>query len=366
MFQAGRRMDANIVNRFRDVFTNRSRILKEWLNSSNEHKAQVCLGLEGNTPCEEDISIIPEIDKALERIDNDEFGICTVCHEHVEPEVLEFDFTKEVCLDHYSEAEKRLLERDLEMAAKLQRQLLPHQLPSVNGIQFAVHTEAAGIVGGDYFDFFCGTDNMQGIVIADVMGKGLPASMLMANLQASLRILGPENDNMSELAGRINELFRFNAKLTGFISMFIGKLNSNTGLFEYCNAGHNPPIYYEAATKSVKLLKPTGPAIGLITESKYTLDTIKLSEGDILLLYTDGATESRNEDNEEFGLERLTCFVKDSAGLSADKLLSNLKDKLKSFTYGESFDDITLLVVKKDSQPIPLRSFNNRMTSPGE
>jgi sigma-B regulation protein RsbU (phosphoserine phosphatase) len=252
------------------------------------------------------------------------------------------------------------------MAAKLQRQLLPNQLPSVNGLQFAVHTEAAGIVGGDYFDFFCGTNNMQGIVIADVMGKGLPASMLMANLQASLRILGPENENMNELAGRINELFRFNAKLTGFISMFIGKINSVTGKFEYCNAGHNPVIYYNAENGSVELLKPTGPAIGLITESDYGLNSVKLEEGDILLLYTDGATESRNEENEEFGIDRLISLVKNSAEKNADKLLSDIREKIKSFTFGETFDDITLLVVKKDSQPSPLRRYNSTLPEPGK
>ena len=360
-------MDAKILNRFREAFSTRSRILKEWLYSSDERKTHICLGLENNISCsEEDISILPEIDKAIEKIDNDEFGKCTVCHEDVEPEFLEFDFTKSVCLDHYSEEEKRLLERDLEMAAKLQRQLLPHQLPSVNGLQFAVHTEAAGIVGGDYFDFFCGTNNMQGIVIADVMGKGLPASMLMANLQASLRILGPENENMNELAGRINELFRFNAKLTGFISMFIGKVNSDTGSFEYCNAGHNPPIYYRAETGTVELLKPTGPAIGLITDSKYGLNSVKLGEGDILLLYTDGATESRNKDNQEFGIDRLISLVKNSAEKNADNLLSNIKDEVKSFTFGDSFDDITLLVVKKDSQPSALRRYKNTLQEPGK
>ncbi len=360
-------MDAKILDRFREAFIIRSRILKEWFNSSEESKTKICLGMESGISCnEDDISVIPEIDKAIEKIDNDEFGKCSVCHEDVEPEFLEFDFTKEVCLDHYSDEEKRLLERDLEMAAKLQRTLLPHQLPSVNGIQFAVHTEAAGIVGGDYFDFFCGTKNMQGIVIADVMGKGLPASMLMANLQASLRILGPENENMDDLAGRINELFRFNAKLTGFISMFIGKLNSDTGHFEYCNAGHNPPVYYKAETGTVELLKPTGPAIGLMTDSKYTLESVELKEGDILLLYTDGATESRNEENQEFGLERLISIVKNSADKNADRLLLDIRDQIKSFIFGESFDDITLLVVKKDSQPSPLRRYNNTLMEPGK
>ncbi|MCK5086201.1 MAG: SpoIIE family protein phosphatase [Melioribacteraceae bacterium] len=341
-------MNENLTERFRSIIKSHRDSLLEWFNNSDKNETQLCLCTEEVIPSENHLTILNDIDRTLTRIENDEFGKCSVCHEDVDTELLDLDFTQEVCLDHYSEEEKRLLERDLEMAAKVQRQLLPYELPDLNGFQISVHSKSAGIVGGDYFDFFSGIDNNQGIVVGDVMGKGFPAGMLMANIQASLRILGPEHEKVNKLAERINELFRFNSKLISFISLFLAKLDTNTGMFEYCNAGHNPPLFFKAVNKEIHLLKPTGPAIGLTPNPSYNLESINLHSGDMIMLYTDGLTESRNELNEEFSQERLMTLFADYNSKSADEFLSIVKNAVKKFSNGNTHDDMTVMVLKKE------------------
>jgi len=341
-------MNGNLTNRFRSIINNHRDSLLEWFAKSDESKTQLCLCTGEAIPSENNLTILNDYDRTLKRINNDDFGKCSVCQGEMENELLDLDFTKEVCLDHYSSEEKRFLERDLEMAAKVQRQLLPYELPVLNGFQISVHSESAGIVGGDYFDFFCGSDNNQGIVVGDVMGKGFSASMLVANIQASLRILGPENEKMNKLAERLNELFRFNSKLISFISLFLAKLNTDTGMFEYCNAGHNPPLFFEAANKAIHLLKPTGSAIGLTSNPSYDLRSINLRTGDMVMLYTDGLTESRNELNEDFRQERIMSLLADHHSKSADEFLSIVKNTVKKFSNGSIHDDLTIIVLKKE------------------
>ena len=268
-------MSETLSNRFRDTIKRHRDSLFEWIKKTDINKAQICLCTEESIPTENNITILNDIDNTLHRIENNEFGKCAICSEEIENQVLELDFTREVCLDHLNESEKRLLERDLEMAAKVQRQLLPYKLPSLNGFQISVHTEAAGIVGGDYFDFYCNLENKQGIAIGDVMGKGIQASMLMANLQATLRILGPEHQDTDKLASRVNELFRFNSKLVSFVSLFLAKLDAKNSILEYTNAGHNPPIIYKADEGTTELLMPTGPAIGLTTNPFYKIKKVE-------------------------------------------------------------------------------------------
>jgi len=244
-------MNGNLAERFYSKILNHRDSLLEWFKKADPNKTQLCLCSEDVIPDKSDLTILNDYDTTLKRIENNDFGKCSICSEEIEKQILELDFTKQVCLDHYNEEEKRFLERDLEMAAKVQRQLLPYSLPTISEFQISVHSEPAGIVGGDYFDFFCNINKKQGIVIGDVMGKGLQASMLMANIQASLRILGPEYQKMNKLAKRINELFRFNSKLISFISLFLAKLDTSTNTLEYTNAGHNPPLYFNAESKII-------------------------------------------------------------------------------------------------------------------
>jgi sigma-B regulation protein RsbU (phosphoserine phosphatase) len=328
-------------DRFHRALTLHRDTLLEWLNGDSRSQ-DVRLG---GATTKGVLQVISELKDILERIDDGTFGDCKECDDKVESERLELDYTTCVCLAHYSEGQIRALERDLELAAKVQRQLLPCCIPESPDIEIEVHVEPARIVGGDYYDFFSCPGGTQGLAIADVMGKGLPASMLMSNLQASLRLLGPEHNQPNKLAVRLNELFRNNLKLISFISIFLAKIDAKAGILQYCNAGHHPPILWEAASGSIRWLKPTGPAIGLTHDAGFKSETLPIGSGDLLLLYTDGLVEARNAQGAEFGEERLATYVKDYALQPADDFMTGLRNAAQSFV--EKFhDDVTLMVVK--------------------
>jgi sigma-B regulation protein RsbU (phosphoserine phosphatase) len=336
-------MDKKSLNKFRQILTDHRDVLDTWLTSDSEDKETHL----GGAPAQEVKEVVSRHNEALERIDGGKFGECIECRGEVEPERLELDFTTCVCLDHYSDSQKRLLERDLELAAKIQRQLLPHTVPTLPGVQIAAHTVPAQVVGGDYFDFFSYPDGSQGVAIADVMGKGLSASMLVSNLQASLRILGPEYPELHSLADRFNKLFLHNVKLISFISLFLVRIDEKAGMVYYCNAGHNPALRWEAASGTIHWLKPTGPAVGLTRSASYKSKELPFSPGDLLLLYTDGLVEARNPADEEFGKERLAAYVKEHLHQPAALFLEGLRETAKGFA-GEFHDDVTLVVIKRE------------------
>jgi sigma-B regulation protein RsbU (phosphoserine phosphatase) len=334
-------MEKNILERFRDTVKSHRDALLDLLNVNSTSK-RVCLA-ECNV---DDVTkVIQKHNTVLEKIDYGEFGKCTVCGEEVGIDHLELDFTTQVCLECYSDTQLKGLERDLELAAKVQKQLLPQEIPIVPGFQIAAHTEPAHIVTGDYFDFYSHTDNSQGIAVADVMGKGLPASILMSKLQAFLRVLGPEQKELHSLSSRLNELFRYNLTLIRFISLILLKLNPQKKLLSYCNAGHNPGIWWDSKKNNLHLLNPTGPALGLSHTAEFTSRNIQLNYGDLIVAYTDGIIEARNENNEEFGLDRLIWFVKLNKSKSAKEFLSDFRKSFKDFAKF-IHDDITMLVLK--------------------
>jgi sigma-B regulation protein RsbU (phosphoserine phosphatase) len=180
------------------------------------------------------------------------------------------------------------------------------------------------------------------------MGKGLPASMLMASLQASLRILGPENHSPAAVAERLNALFCHNIHLIKFITLFIGSFDPATHALKYCNAGHNPPLLVRRHGE-IHWLQPTGAAIGLAESFSFKMETVVLSLGDILVFYTDGVTEAVNAAHEEFGENRLAELVRQKACLNPKDLLKELRLALHEFTDGRGFnDDLTIVVGKVD------------------
>ena len=334
-------MDDNTLRQIRDSLSNHHTSLLDWLQRDSPQK-QIQLG--GST-VKEVLNIISDIQDTLERIDNNKFGKCNECDGEIEAECLELDFTTEICLDHYSPDQLHMLEKDLELTAKVQKHLYPCCIPSLPNIEIAVHTESARIVSGDYYDFFGYAAGAQGIAVADVMGKGLPASILMSNLQASLRILGPEYENLDALAAHLNKLFLHNLKLIRFITIFLAKIDIESFTLQYCNAGHHPVLWWEESSGLVHWLNPTGPAIGLIKDAKYDMKEIQLCSGDMFLFYTDGLVEARNAENEEFGEDRLIRYLKDNHHHTAENFKKRLMDDVKSYA-AKFHDDVTLLVAK--------------------
>jgi serine phosphatase RsbU (regulator of sigma subunit) len=283
-------MDQKSLKKFQETLSTHRDLILEWLNQDSHHQ-KTHLAARST----EDVAhLLSELKTALDKIEDKKFGKCEVCDGDIEEERLELDYTTSVCLDHFSEKQIRALEEDMELAGRVQRQLLPCCFPEIPELEIAAHTQSAGIVGGDYYDFFINKDGCQGLAIADVMGKGFPASLLMANLQASLRILGPEYRTPGEIVSRLNDLFRNNLKLIRFISLFLGIIDIENQTLKYCNSGHHPPILWNELSGKIMLLQPTAPAIGLITNGRFKSGVIPYHSGDLLLLYTDGVIEARN------------------------------------------------------------------------
>lgn len=334
-------MKAERLSRFREALTLKRRALRDWLE--REPAPRLALHL-GPAPREEAERLLERQDQALEHIRQGDFGCCCVCQGDIEADLLELDFTTDVCLEDMSAEQKRVLERDLELAARVQQQLLPQRVPDVPGLQLAAHTRPAQIVGGDYFDFYPCLDGALGLAVADVMGKGLSASMLMSNLQASLRILGPEASDLAALAARLNALFRFNLRVVRFISLFLLRIDPASRRVWYCNAGHNPALRV-GASGEFAWIKPTGPAIGLTVSGTYQAAGFQAGPGDLLLLYTDGLTEATDARGVEYGMERLAAFAVRNRGESLETVVAGLKEEALAFAGGFQ-DDVTLLAVR--------------------
>jgi sigma-B regulation protein RsbU (phosphoserine phosphatase) len=340
-------MESAIFDRFRISLLEQRQNLTDWLRRTPASKKRIRLGPVDERAAQAHLQVL---DSALAKVEDKTLGLCEVCHDYIETSRLEMDYTACVCLDHLSVEEKRRLEYELELSQKVQQALLPQQVPDIPGVELAAFSRPAQIVGGDYFDFFCFRDNSHGLVIGDVAGHGMSASLLMASLQASLRTMMPENDSPLEVVERLNSLFYHNIRLSNFVTFFLGRFEPQTRRLTYCNAGHNPPLLYhpqQNGRESISWLQPTGAAIGLVEDFQFGLETVTLAPGDILLLYTDGVTEAFSPHEEEFGPERLAGLIRQSAASSAPDLLAEVRRRLQEFTSGQPLADDTTIVVCK-------------------
>jgi serine phosphatase RsbU (regulator of sigma subunit) len=245
------------------------------------------------------------------------------------------------------------LESELETARKIQEKLLPHEMPHIPGFEIAGTSIPSKQVGGDYFDFLDLGEGRLGIAIADVSGKGIPAALLMANLQASLHAQTMETEKVAEVAIRINNLLVKSTDANMFVTFFYGLLDRTKSTFTSTNAGHNPPLLLRA-DQSTERLAEGGLVLGFLPDQKYAQQTTILHPGDILVLYTDGITEAREpEENKAvedklFGEDRLVQIVMESASLSAREIQSAILHGVSVHTKNTpQGDDITLVVIKR-------------------
>jgi sigma-B regulation protein RsbU (phosphoserine phosphatase) len=340
-------MDTKTFQHFLQNLLAKKQNLLDWLTATPEVKRKNQLGPVDENAVQAHLAVV---DAAITKAENKTLGLCEVCHDYVETSRLEMDFTARVCIDHYTDAQKRELESELELSRKVQQALLPHRAPQIPGLEIAAFSQPAEIVGGDYFDFFKFKDGAHGLAIADVMGKGLPASMLMASLQSSLRILVPENEAPATVVHRLNRLFCHNIHLIRFITLFLGHYDSTTRVLQYCNAGHNPPLVIRqenGKATATHWLKPTGAAIGLAESFGFTAGEIQLYSGDTLVLYTDGVTETMNAKGEQFGESRLEESVRNNVRMSTQDLMKEVRQHIRTFAADKKRpDDLTLVVGK--------------------
>jgi HAMP domain-containing protein len=244
------------------------------------------------------------------------------------------------------------LEAELETARKIQEKFLPHEMPQFHGFEIAGTSIPSKQVGGDYFDFLdLGRDRL-GIAIADVSGKGIPAALLMANLQASLHSQALETEKIADLAFRINNLLVKSTDSHMFVTFFYGLLDRKRATFTSINAGHNPPVLCRTNKKTQRLTKG-GLVLGFQPDQKYEQQSANLKPGDVLVLFTDGITEARapdikNIEDKLFGENRLVQVIKEHASLSAGEIQAAILQAVTTHTKNTpQEDDITLIVIKR-------------------
>ncbi|MGD2245080.1 MAG: SpoIIE family protein phosphatase [Candidatus Aminicenantes bacterium] len=248
------------------------------------------------------------------------------------------------------------LERELKTAREIQERLLPDQMPQVPGFDITGTNIPSLQVGGDYFDFLELESGYLGIAIADVCGKGIPAALLMANLQAGLHGQAVEPSEVASVISRMNDLLVRSTDSHIFATFFYGILDRTQSTFTSTNAGHNPPLLFKADGE-YKKLGPNGLIIGFLPNQEYKQHTSQIKPGDVLILYTDGITEatrakSAEENDKYFGEERLVEVVKTHLQNSAREIQSEILKAISDFTAGApQNDDITLVVIKRNVSP---------------
>ncbi|MDQ6809016.1 MAG: SpoIIE family protein phosphatase [Verrucomicrobiota bacterium] len=253
----------------------------------------------------------------------------------------------------YSEAnEKKRLDHDLEIARDIQRILLPAQAPVVPGFEISGLNIPARQVSGDYFDYVTVDEERLGVAIADVSGKGVPASIIMAICRSVLRSQATRNSSPADVLRNVNRQLYPDIKEDMFISMAYVILDHARNEILLARAGHDAPLLYQESTRTVTPVKPPGMVVGIDSGSVFdriTSDhTVRLERGDCLFLYTDGITEALDCDGAEFGMERMVEALRTNATNGATALIDRLIEELRTFVGTQAQnDDITLIVIRK-------------------
>ncbi|MCU0629583.1 MAG: PAS domain S-box protein [Methanoregulaceae archaeon] len=241
---------------------------------------------------------------------------------------------------------------ELQIAAEIQQSFLPEALPKIRGFDIAARSVMAKEVGGDFFDVIpfevIPLDmGKYGILIADVSGKGVPAALFMALSRIVVRVNALWHRDPAKAIGFANDIITQDSKAGMFVTLFYGSLSEKDRTLTYVNAGHNPPLMYRCSTKTFEELMPTGIFLGGIEHQVYSSRTVEIGPGDIVVLYTDGITESINGDDEMFGEDRLRSIILEHTGMSAIGIMEKILEEVSVFAVGQpQFDDITLMVIR--------------------
>jgi sigma-B regulation protein RsbU (phosphoserine phosphatase) len=244
--------------------------------------------------------------------------------------------------------EKERLEEELTIAKSIQQGLLPNPIPPCSRLDVAATNVSSFQVGGDYYDILETPDRHLLMAIGDVTGKGIPAALLMANLQAMLHVLLPIDITLSEATNRVNDIMYRNTPSDKFITFFWGIYNPHTSGFRYVNAGHNPPLWFKNGCEEPDELTEGGMILGAMpTMGPYSEQTVTLSAGDLLVLYTDGVTEAQNPSRtQEYGERRLIDCIQKNRERPAREIMHAIVEDINEFSQHHQFDDITLIVTK--------------------
>lgn len=241
--------------------------------------------------------------------------------------------------------EKEAMERELSIAREVQRELLPRGSPTIAGLSLAGACRPAVGVGGDYYDYLQFSDDRVGLVIADVAGKGIPAALLMAGLQASVRSLAAPSVDPGEVNRQLNGMLYRSTTTSRYATLFFGVYDARRRTLSYSNAGHFPPLHLGA--NDVGRLCADGIPLGLMEDARYEQGSRTFLPGDVLALYTDGIVEAPDKAGVEFGEERLIQALRRHQGRDLDEIIVSVLGEVERWTGGgAAHDDATLVLVR--------------------
>jgi sigma-B regulation protein RsbU (phosphoserine phosphatase) len=292
------------------------------------------------------IELLRKLDDTLEEMQTGTYGVCDVCHEAISPECVDEHPLISVCLECMSQEQRDELERDLQSAAEVQRTLLPPTPLSHAGWRVDYIWEPFGVVSGDHVDLVRPPTEREPLhlLLGDVAGKGLAASLLQSQLHALFRALAPMQTTLSELLGRANQLFFDATSPSSYATLTVTRLYPD-GRAVLANAGHPRPLL--ADRRGVRPIEDASIPLGTIGDVAYNEREIRLYPGDTLLLYTDGLTAAwRHED--EYRVGRAAAALRRASGLPPHELLASCRRDLESFI-GDSprGDDLTMVAVRR-------------------
>lgn len=300
-------------------------------------------------------SLLREVDAALDRMKQGTYGLCEACHESIEKERLLADPLICYCIDHLTASQKRELEEELDLAARLQRELLPDQDLRWGGWEIHHHWEPLGQVSGDYCDIVTSSGDAGSLFFAlgDVAGKGVAASMMMTQLHAMFRSLASVGLPLEQMVTLANRVFCENVISGQYATLVCGRACAD-GEVEIANVGHWPALVVRAG--GVERVESAGVPLGMFCTKQYPSQKTRLAPGETLFLYTDGFVERRREDGQpaltapvdEFGIERLTGLLCNHRLQPPAELARTCIGHLRAFAAGTPrHDDLTLMVLRR-------------------
>jgi len=288
--------------------------------------------------------LLAEVDAALGRLSSGSFGLCEVCGDSVEAERLLADPLTRFCLDHLTSREQRALEEDLQLASRIQRELLPRTDARLDGWEIAYHYQPAGPVSGDYCDLIQGDESSTYFLVGDVAGHGVAAALLMSHLSATLRTLVSIGLPLRQLMERASRLFCESTLPTQYATLVCLRARAS-GEIEICNAGHPPPLIIR--TRGIERVNATGLPIGMFCSEQFASETVQLEPGETLLLYTDGLLEAQNASGADYGIDRLLGLVAGAARPPGATVAHCLKDLISFRGPVMPTDDLTIMAVRR-------------------
>jgi serine phosphatase RsbU (regulator of sigma subunit)/pSer/pThr/pTyr-binding forkhead associated (FHA) protein len=244
--------------------------------------------------------------------------------------------------------EKKRMEHEQDQARRIQKEALPADDPDIAGWDITGTNTPCYTVGGDYYDYITRPEGTLGFALGDVSGKGTPAAMMMMVLRAAVHSATHQETTVSSVISHANQVMYSNTPAQSYVTFFLGDLEPKTGELRYVNAGHVPPVLYRRATGEIERLETGGTVVGLFEEALFEEGETRLDPGDILIVFTDGLSESWDENEEEFGEDRLGDLIKQHRDQTALKLMEIIESEIDQFTKGaRPSDDRTLIVVKR-------------------